>query len=416
MHSPSHPLRLATAGSVDDGKSTLIGRLLHDTGSVPADELAAIERASLRRGLPEPDLALLTDGLRAEREQGITIDVAYRYFTTRRRFVLADTPGHVQYTRNMVTGASTAEVVVILVDARKALAEQARRHAAISALLRVPRILLAVNKMDLVDWSESRFAAVVAEFTDHAASLGVCGTAAIPLSALTGDNVVTPSARMDWYRGPTLLSCLETVQTGPEPGHGPARLPVQYVIRTGTAADRRHAYAGQLLSGTLRVGDAVTVLPAGHRTSISAIDLLGTPVDTATAPQSVAISLADQLHVSRGDLIAPTAAALPTPTRNIRATVCQLHDRPLRTGDRILVKHTTRTVRATVGPISARRDALSGAVHGESGRLAVNDIGTVLLRTAEALAPDPYAESRRTGALLLIDPTDGATLAAGLVE
>ncbi|WP_225849343.1 sulfate adenylyltransferase subunit 1 [Streptomyces sp. HPF1205] len=409
-------LRFATAGSVDDGKSTLVGRLLHDSKSVLADQLEAVERASLNRGQEAPDLALLTDGLRAEREQGITIDVAYRYFATpRRRFILADTPGHVQYTRNMVTGASTAQLAVVLVDARNGVVEQTRRHAAVAALLRVPHVVLAVNKMDLVGYAEPVFAAIAEEFTSYAASLGVPDVTAIPISALAGDNVVEPSAHMDWYGGPTVLEHLETVPVSHDLTGCPARFPVQYVIRPQTPEypDYR-GYAGQVASGMLRVGDQVTVLPSGRTTTISGIDALGRGVDTAWAPQSVTVLLADDLDVSRGDLIAPTATA-PAVTQDITATVCHLHERPLRIGERVLLKHATRTVKALVKAIPYRIDLSHGLAHeNEPAALEVNDIGAVVLRTAEPLPMDSYAVSRLTGSFLLIDPADGTTLTAGM--
>ncbi|MFF3002958.1 sulfate adenylyltransferase subunit 1 [Kitasatospora sp. NPDC057940] len=412
-------LRFATAGSVDDGKSTLVGRLLHDSKSVLADQLEAVERVSLGRGQGAPDLALLTDGLRAEREQGITIDVAYRYFATpRRRFILADTPGHVQYTRNMVTGASTAELAVVLVDARNGVVEQTRRHAAVAALLRVPHVVLAVNKMDLVDYAEPVFAAIAEEFTAYAASLGVGDVVAVPISALAGDNVVEPSAHMDWYGGPTLLEHLETVPVGSDPGAAPARFPVQYVIRPQSEEHPDYrGYAGQLASGVLRVGDPVTVLPSGHTTTVAGIDALGRETDLAWAPQSVTVRLADDLDVSRGDLIA--AGALPVPTRDIEATVSHLNERPLRVGDKVLLKHTTRTVRALVKDITYRialptkaGDTLEQRSGAEG--LNVNDLGHVVLRTAEPLALDAYSDNRRTGSFLLIDPADGTTLTAGM--
>ncbi|MGI5340694.1 sulfate adenylyltransferase subunit 1 [Streptomyces sp. CA-181903] len=408
-------LRFATAGSVDDGKSTLVGRLLHDSKSVLADQLEAVEHASRDRGHDEPDLALLTDGLRAEREQGITIDVAYRYFATaRRRFVLADTPGHVQYTRNMVTGASTAELALVLVDARHGVVEQTRRHAAVAALLRVPHLVLAVNKMDLVDWSEAVFARIAEEFTAYAGSLGVPDVTAIPVSALAGDNVVTPSAHLDWYGGPTVLEHLETVPVIADPTGDPARFPVQYVIRPRTAGHPDYrGYAGRIASGVLRVGEPVTVLPSGRTSTITAIDALGTPVDVAWAPQSVTVRLADDLDVARGDLIAPTAGA-PEPVRDVEATVCHVADRPLREGDRVLLKHTTRTVKAVVKALPSRLDPAELALRPSPGELAANDIGRVVLRTAEPLALDDYAASRSTGAFLLIDPADGTTLTAGM--
>ncbi|MFD8354937.1 sulfate adenylyltransferase subunit 1, partial [Streptomyces coelicoflavus] len=323
-------LRFATAGSVDDGKSTLVGRLLHDSKSVLTDQLEAVERASASRGQDAPDLALLTDGLRAEREQGITIDVAYRYFATpRRRFILADTPGHVQYTRNMVTGASTAELTVILVDARNGVVEQTRRHAAIAALLRVPHVVLAVNKMDLVDYQESVFAAIAEEFTAYATELGVPEVTAIPISALAGDNVVEASSVMDWYGGPTVLEHLETVPVSHDLAHCHARLPVQYVIRPRTAEHPDYrGYAGQIAAGTFRVGDEVTVLPSGHTSKVSAIDVLGEPVDAAWTPQSVTLLLEDDIDVSRGDLIVPSEDA-PATSQDVEATVCHVADAPL---------------------------------------------------------------------------------------
>ncbi|RPE39661.1 sulfate adenylyltransferase subunit 1 [Streptomyces sp. Ag109_O5-1] len=393
-------LRFATAGSVDDGKSTLVGRLLHDSKSVLADQLEAVEQASLSRGKDAPDLALLTDGLRAEREQGITIDVAYRYFATpKRRFILADTPGHVQYTRNMVTGASTAELAIVLIDARNGVVEQTRRHAAVAALLRVPQVVLAVNKMDLVGYERAEFERIVADFTAQTAELGLPEVTAIPVSALVGDNVVDRSTNMDWYDGPALLEFLENVPVAADAADAPARFPVQYVIRHG---DIRH-YAGQLVSGSLRVGDRVTVHPSGASSEITAIDVLGTEAAAAHAPQSIGIRLADQRDVSRGDMIT-AGPEVPALTQDVTAAVCHLADRPLRVGDRVLLKHTTRTVKAIV------RD-LAGATE-----LTANDLGRITLRSAEPLPLDAYAVSRRTGAFILIDPADGATLTAGLVD
>ncbi|MFI6149162.1 sulfate adenylyltransferase subunit 1 [Streptomyces sp. NPDC051109] len=406
-------LRFATAGSVDDGKSTLVGRLLYDSKSVLADQLEAVEQASRGRGQDAPDLALLTDGLRAEREQGITIDVAYRYFATaRRRFILADTPGHVQYTRNMVTGASTAELAVVLVDARNGVVEQTRRHTAVAALLRVPHLVLAVNKMDLVGYDESVFAAVAAEFADYARGLGVPEVTAIPVSALAGDNVVEPSPHMDWYGGPTILEHLETVPVDHDPQGAPARLPVQYVIRPQTAEHPDYrGYAGQIASGVLRVGAPVTVLPSRLTTTIEAIDTLGGPAEAAWAPQSVTVRLADDIDVSRGDMIAPADGAPPV-TRDLTATVCHVADRPLRVGDRVLVKHTTRTVKAVVKAIPSRLALDDPARRTAVEELRANDIGQVVVRAAEPLALDAYARSRRTGSFLLIDPDDGTTLTA----
>ena len=408
-------LRFATAGSVDDGKSTLVGRLLHDSKSVLADQLEAVEHASRNRGQDTPDLALLTDGLRAEREQGITIDVAYRYFATpRRRFILADTPGHVQYTRNMVTGASTAELAIILVDARHGVVEQTRRHAAVAALLRVPHVVLAVNKMDLVEYAEPVFAAIAEEFTTYAATLGVPEITAIPISALAGDNVVTASPRMDWYAGPTVLEHLETVPVSHDPTGDVARFPVQYVIRPQSPElpDYR-GYAGQVASGILRVGQQVAVLPSGRTSTIEAIDALGQSVEVAWAPQSVTLRLADDLDISRGDVIVP-ADDQPEASQDLTATVCHLHDRPLRPGARVLLKHTTRTVKAIVKEVPSKLTLDDLSQHQAPGELVANEIGRVVLRAAEPLALDPYAASRRTGSFLLIDPADGTTLTAGM--
>ncbi|MFD3517963.1 sulfate adenylyltransferase subunit 1 [Streptomyces sp. NPDC058657] len=410
-------LRLATAGSVDDGKSTLVGRLLHDSKSILTDQLEAVAHASRNRGQDTPDLALLTDGLRAEREQGITIDVAYRYFATaRRRFILADTPGHVQYTRNMVTGASTAELAIILVDARNGVVEQTRRHAAVAALLRVPQVVLAVNKMDLVGYAEAAYAAIADEFAAYASSLQIPAVTPIPVSALLGDNVVEPSAHMDWYVGPTVLEHLETVPAGRDTAEAPARFPVQYVIRPQTAAHPDYrGYAGQFVAGTLSVGEQVTVLPSGLTSTIAGIDVLGERSDTARAPQSVTLLLEDDLDISRGDLIAPTASA-PATTRDVVATVCHVADQPLTVGARVLLKHTTRTVQAVVRDIPSRLTLDDLTQHPDPGQLVANDIGRVLLRTAEPLALDPYSVSRLTGSFLLIEPSDGTTLAAGMAE
>ena len=406
-------LRIATAGSVDDGKSTLVGRLLHDTKSVLADQLAAVEQVSRDRGLGAPDLALLTDGLRAEREQGITIDVAYRYFATaRRRFILADTPGHVQYTRNMVTGASTADLGVILVDARHGLVEQTRRHAAIAALLRVPRTVLAVNKMDLVGWSESRFAELASEFTAYTEALGAGTPTVVPVSALTGDNVVEPSSHMGWYDGPTLLGHLEGTPAGTDVLDCPFRFPVQYVIRTHYPEYR--GYTGQITAGTIRVGDPVAILPSGRITVVSGIDLLGEPVDMAWAPQSVSLRLAAELDVSRGALIVATTDR-PEVTQEVEATVCHLDDRPLVPGARVLVRHGTRTVRGRIAEIPSRLGLADLRPETDPGALVANDIGHVVVRTAAPLPVNNYADCRRTGSFLLVDPVDGATLTAGMV-
>jgi sulfate adenylyltransferase subunit 1 len=421
-------LRIATAGSVDDGKSTLVGRLLYDSRSVLSDQLDAVERVSRDRGMEQADLALLTDGLRAEREQGITIDVAYRYFATAHRsFVLADCPGHVQYTRNTVTGASTADVVVLLVDARKGLLEQTRRHLAVAALLRVPHVVVAVNKIDLVGWSGDRFAEIADELRAAAAALGVGQVHAVPVSALLGDNVVEPSQNTPWYPGPSLLGLLESLPSADAPAGEPFRLAVQHVIRPQRGDDERfrdyRGYAGQVASGIVRPGDEVVVLPSGLRTTVAGIDTadsLDAGLDTlaeAFAPQSVTLRLADDVDVARGDLLAAADAA-PVPTQDVTGTVAWLSDRPLLPRAHVLLKHGSRTVRAVVRDVVGRLDldTLDVADLTAADRLTLNDLGRVTLRLAAPLPVEPYARARRTGAFLLIDPDDGATLAAGMVD
>ena len=410
-------LRLATAGSVDDGKSTLVGRLLYDTKSVLADQLDAVTRASVDRGLTTPDLSLLVDGLRSEREQGITIDVAYRYFATpKRSFVLADTPGHVQYTRNTVTGASTAQLAILLVDARKGVVEQTRRHTAVLALLGVPQLVLAVNKMDLVDYDEETFRVIAKEFTAHAASLGYRdgSVLAVPVSALVGDNVVDRSERTAWYRGPTMLEHLESVPAAPDPHDAPFRFPVQYVIRPRTPEHPDYrGYAGQVASGTIRPGDEVVVLPAGLRTTVERIDTADGELAEAVAGRSVTLLLADELDIGRGDMIA--AAEFPVATDELDATVAWLSEKPLRPGARVLVKHGARTVPAFVEELKARFDEQKLSNVDSPGTLLLNEIGRVRIRTAEPLPVDDYVVNRRTGSFLVIDAADGGTLAAGLV-
>ncbi len=411
-------LRLATAGSVDDGKSTLVGRLLYDTKSVLADQLDAVTRASVDKGLSTPDLSLLVDGLRSEREQGITIDVAYRYFATpKRSFVLADTPGHVQYTRNTVTGASTAQLAVLLVDARKGVIEQTRRHAAVLALLGVPQLVLAVNKIDLVGYDEAIFTVIAEEFAEHAESLGYQrgSVLAIPVSALEGDNVATRSARTPWYTGPSLLQHLEEVPVAPDPHDSPFRFPVQYVIRPRTPEylDYR-GYAGQIAAGTVRPGDEIVVLPQGIRSRVERIDTADGPLEEAGAGTSVTLLLTDDIDISRGDLIA-SADNPPHVTDEITGTLCWLSSKPLKTGARVLVKHGARTVQALVGDLHARFDEQTLSSVDAPDSLELNDIGSVTLRLAQELGVDDYGVSPRTGAFLVIDPKDGDTLAAGLV-
>ncbi|GLY39465.1 sulfate adenylyltransferase subunit 1 [Amycolatopsis sp. NBRC 101858] len=411
-------LRLATAGSVDDGKSTLVGRLLYDTKSVLADQLDAVTRASVDKGLSTPDLSLLVDGLRSEREQGITIDVAYRYFATpKRSFVLADTPGHVQYTRNTVTGASTAQLAVLLVDARKGVIEQTRRHAAVLALLGVPQLVLAVNKIDLVGYDEATFTVIAKEFASHAETLGYPqgSVLAIPVSALEGDNVASRSSRTPWYSGPSLLEHLEDVPVAPDPHDSALRFPVQYVIRPRTPEypDYR-GYAGQIAAGTVRPGDEIVVLPQGIRSRIERIDTADGPLAEAGAGTSVTLLLTDDIDISRGDLIA-AADAPPRVTDEITGTLCWLSSKPLKPGARVLVKHGARTVQALVGELHARFDEQKLSSVDAPASLELNDIGLVTLTLAEELGVDDYGVSPRTGAFLVIDPKDGDTLAAGLV-
>lgn len=416
MRSPEL-LRLATAGSVDDGKSTLVGRLLFDTKSVLADQIDAVTRASVDRGLDTPDLSLLVDGLRAEREQGITIDVAYRYFATpNRSFVLADTPGHVQYTRNTVSGASTAQVVVLLTDARKGVVEQTRRHAAVIRLLGVPRVVLAVNKIDLVDDQEAVFGRISGEFHTLMRSLGWSDAEvhAIPVSALHGDNVATRSVNTPYYDGPSLLEYLENVPTDPDTAPIGFRFPVQYVIRPRTPEypDYR-GYAGQVAAGTIAVGDDVVVLPAGTRTTVARIDTADGELESAHTGRSVTLVLADEVDASRGDVLVAAQDA-PEPRQQFTATVCWLADKPLRVGSRLLLKHGTRTTPAIVGSVDSVFDEQALTIaDGES--LELNQIGSISVTTAEPIVADDYDVNREMGSFLLIEPQSGNTLAAGLV-
>ena len=423
-------LRLATAGSVDDGKSTLVGRLLFDTNSVLSDTLDHVEQVSRRRGLDRADLALLTDGLRAEREQGITIDVAYRYFATpSRKFVLADCPGHVQYTRNTVTGSSTADVIVLLVDARNGVVEQTRRHLAVASLLRVPHVVLVVNKIDLVDYAEDVFWSVATDFALLARSLGVLDTHCIPVSATEGDNVVTRSARTPWYDGPTLLGYLENVDDRSLALGSDFRFPVQHVVRPQSAAPAPWAaqapkvdgdyrgYAGKIESGRVRVGEEVVVLPRGSHAVVEAIDTPDGPLEAAGAGQSVVLRLLQDLDVSRGDVLAATDAP-PAPVRDLAATVCWLAERELQVGARLLVQHGTSVTKAIVKAIEGALDLdfEVGTVPRwvPTSTLRLNDLGRVRLALASPLPIDPYKEHRTTGAFILVDEADGWTLGAGM--
>ncbi|MBC9955879.1 sulfate adenylyltransferase subunit 1 [Yimella sp. cx-51] len=408
-------LRFATAGSVDDGKSTLIGRLLLDSKAIFEDQLAAVENTSRTKGYDYTDLALLTDGLRSEREQGITIDVAYRYFATpRRKFIIADTPGHVEYTRNMVTGASTADLGLVLVDARQGLTEQSRRHAVLLSLLRVPHIVLAVNKMDLVDFDQAVFDRIDEEFTAFAARLDVPGIRVIPVSALQGDNVVESSPNLPWYEGPTLLQYLEAVDARHQ-SRDAARLPVQYVIRP--KSDEHHdyrGYAGRVTGGTFRVGDEVVVLPSGQRSTIEAIDLFDRSLDEAPERLSVTVRLADDIDVSRGDVIAAVADQ-PATTKALDATVCWMATQPLTPGRKLAIKHGTRSGRAVVGALEHQLDVNTLESVGSPESLQLNEIGRVSFRLAQPLVVDSYADNRTTGSFILIDEASGVTVGAGLI-
>ncbi|MFE7742277.1 adenylyl-sulfate kinase [Nocardia sp. NPDC057455] len=409
-------LRLATAGSVDDGKSTLIGRLLFDAKAVLEDQLSAIERTSKNRGDDYTDLALLTDGLRSEREQGITIDVAYRYFATaKRKFIIADTPGHVQYTRNMVTGASTAHLVIVLVDARNGLVEQSRRHAFLASLLGIRHVVLAVNKMDLVQWDKDRFHQIRDEFHDFATRLDFHDVTAIPMSALLGDNVVETSQNTPWYTGSALLPHLEEVYVAGDRNLVDVRLPVQYVIRPQRLDHQDHrTYAGTISSGVLRPGDAVIVLPGGKKSTITAIEDPTGPVTEAFPPMSVQVALADDIDISRGDMITRVDNQ-PRATREFDATICWMTDSAaLREGSQLLLKHTTRTTRVHISRLSYRLDVNTMQRDETAQQLVLNDLGRVSLRTQAPLLLDDYRSSPGTGSFILIDPDDNGTVGAGI--
>ncbi|ANS79810.1 Sulfate adenylyltransferase subunit 1 [Serinicoccus hydrothermalis] len=410
-------LRFATAGSVDDGKSTLIGRLLLDSKAIFEDQLESVEKTSKDKGFDYTDLALLTDGLRSEREQGITIDVAYRYFATpRRKFIIADTPGHVQYTRNMVTGASTADLGLVLVDARQGMTEQSRRHAVILSMLRVPHLVLAVNKMDLVGFSEERFREIEAEFTAFARKLDVPDLTVIPISALRGDNVVSRSENMDWYEGSSLLHHLEHVYIGSDREMRDVRFPVQYVVRP--KSDEFHdyrGYAGQVAGGVMKPGDEVIVLPSGMTSTIEAIDAFDKQLDEAYPPMSVTVRLADDVDVSRGDMIARVNNQ-PEQTQDLDAMICWMSPGALKPRAKLLVKHTTRTVKALVKEIDYRLDVNTLHRDQEAEEIGLNELGRVRMRVQQPLMVDLYEQNRITGSFILIDPASGVTVGAGMVR
>jgi sulfate adenylyltransferase large subunit len=432
----SELLRIATAGSVDDGKSTLIGRLLHDTKSILEDQMDHITQTSERRGDGYVNLALLTDGLRAEREQGITIDVAYRYFQTGaaatlddpqvgtleaafktgRKFIIADTPGHEQYTRNMVTGASTADLSIVLVDARRGVSEQTHRHAYISSLLRTPHLVVAVNKMDLVDFAEEVFNGIVAEVTDWAARLQIADIVFIPISALQGDNVVERSVNMPWYQGPSLLYHLEHVVIATDREMDNVRFPVQWVIRP--MSDEHHdyrGYAGQMAAGVLRPGSDVVVLPSGRKTKVKTIDSYDGELDVAFPSMSVTLRLEDEIDISRGDMIVDADEA-PTVAREFEAMVCWMSEEPMRTGGRYAVKHTTRATRTIIDKLEYRVDVNTLERDHDVDELRLNEIGRVHLRTSTPLVVDPYSRNRATGSFILIDESTNDTVGAGMIR
>ncbi len=409
-------LRFSTAGSVDDGKSTLIGRLLFDAKGIFEDQLTAVEDASERRGLDYVNLALLTDGLRAEREQGITIDVAYRYFATpRRKFIIADTPGHVQYTRNMVTGASTADVALVLVDARNGLVEQSRRHTFLATLLQIPHIVVCINKMDLVDYDEKIFDSIRDEFRNFASKLEIADLTFIPVSALKGDNVVDQSENMPWYRGLPLLTHLEEQEISSDRNLVDTRFPVQYVVRP--LSDEHHdyrGYGGQVAGGVLRPGDEVLVLPSGLSTKIAAIDTFDGPVTEAFPPMSVTVRLEDDIDISRGDMLCRPGNH-PVPSQDVEAMVCWFADAPMRLNGKYAIKHTTREARAVVKELRYRLDVNTLHRDEAATELGLNEIGRVQLRTTHPLMVDEYRRNRTTGSFILIDEATNATVGAGMI-
>ena len=411
-------LRFLTCGSVDDGKSTLIGRLLYDTKTILADTLHAIARTSKKRGMEVMDLSLLTDGLQAEREQGITIDVAYRYFTTgTRKYIIADAPGHEQYTRNMVTAASTADLAIILIDARKGVLTQTRRHSYLTHLVNIPHLVVAINKMDLVDYSKEVFERIMADYLDFAAKLGIEDVRFIPMSALNGDMVVERGERLNWYKGPTLLDLLETVTASHVEHEEPFRFPVQYVCRPQDSANPElhdyRGFMGRVESGNISIGDAVTVLPSGRETRVKDVQVMGVSLPTAYAEQSIAILLDDEIDISRGDMIVKTGE-LPNVTKQIDAMLCWLSESPLDPRRKYLVRHTTRDSKAMLAGIGFRMD-VNTMEHQSAEKLGMNDIAKVSLKLAQPIFSDSYAENRGTGAFIVIDESSNNTVGAGMI-
>jgi bifunctional enzyme CysN/CysC/sulfate adenylyltransferase subunit 1 len=418
---PVDILRFNTCGSVDDGKSTLIGRLLYDSKSLMEDQIEALERSADITGGGQINLANLTDGLRAEREQGITIDVAYRYFATpRRKFIIADTPGHVQYTRNMVTGASLANLSIVLVDARLGVIEQSRRHTAIASLLRIPHLVVAVNKMDLVGWSEARFLEIRAQFEEFLPRLDIKDVKFIPMSALNGDNVVDASPHTPWYAGPTLLGHLETVHIASDWNLNGFRLPVQWVNRPNNPTDAAlhdfRGFSGQIAGGIVRVGQKIIAFPAGLTTTVKQIWTFAGPVPEAFCPQSVTLVLEHDIDISRGSMLVGPDAHLPGSHTELQAEICWMHSRPLQPGKRYFLKHTTHTVQVAVTEIVNKLNLDSLESEAAPAELAMNDIGEIRLRAAKPLVFDGYATNRLTGSFILIEQGTNATVAAGMLR
>lgn len=409
-------LRFTTAGSVDDGKSTLIGRLLYDSKSIFEDQMEQIEQASIKKGEETVNLALLTDGLRAEREQGITIDVAYRYFATpKRKFIIADTPGHIQYTRNMVTGASTANLAIILVDARKGVIEQTKRHAYIASLLQIPHVVVCVNKMDLEEYSESTFESIRNDFENFAAKMDIKDVRFVPISALNGDNVVDRSKNMDWYQGPTLMHILENVHIGSDYNHIDARMPIQYVIRPmKTEFHDYRGYAGRVAGGVFRKGDSVSVLPSGFTSKIKSIDTMYGEVEEAFPPMSVTFTLEDEIDISRGDMIAKENNQ-PKAEQDVDVMLCWMNDRPLQIGGKYSLKHTSRDARCIVKDVKYKVNVNSLRKEEGDKNVGLNEIARVSLRTTNPLFVDSYRKNRLTGSLILIDEATNNTVGAGMI-
>jgi len=409
-------LRFTTAGSVDDGKSTLIGRLLYDSKAIFQDQLDAIEQASIKRGSDVVDLALLTDGLRAEREQGITIDVAYRYFATpKRKFIIADTPGHVQYTRNMVTGASTANVALILVDARHGVIEQTYRHTYIASLLQIPHLIVCVNKMDLMNYSQEVYDNIQKDFEAFAAKLNVKDVRFVPISALKGDNVVNKSENMDWFKGSTLMHLLENIHIGSDYNHKDPRFPVQYVIRPQTEEFHDYrGYAGRIAGGIFKKGDEVKVLPSGFTSTIKAIDEYKSEIDEAYAPMAVTIRLNDEIDISRGDMIVAVDNE-PITSQDIEVMMCWMNERPMKLKGKYALKHTTRDVRCMIQGLDYKVDVNTLNKVKEQEELKMNEIGRVKLRTTKPLFFDSYNKNRQTGSLILIDEGTNETVGVGMI-